>query len=74
MQSKCSHCDCQFDVAEKPSAKFAAMIGAAAGMAASRRMGGAVVGSMIGYGLARAMGSTLCCPRCNASTTRPVEV
>jgi hypothetical protein len=74
MQSKCSTCDSLFAVADKPSVRFAAAIGAAAGIVASRRMKGALLGSAVGYGMARMLGGGVRCPKCSGSDVRPVEV
>ena len=65
--------DDHFDLVDTPSTRFAAIIGAAAGMAASRRVGGALVGTAIGWGLAR-MVRPRQCPKCRGDAPSPVEV
>ena len=81
MRMCCPECDVYFELDAKPSVKFATAIGATTGVFLTRRVRGAALGGLVGWGMAKLMHKDTRCPRCvdidaskdNESAEAPAE-
>lgn len=64
MRMRCPECDVYFELEAKPSVRFASAIGAVTGAVITRRVRGAGLGALVGWGLAKVMHRGAKCPRC----------
>ena len=64
-RTKCCRCEQEFSLLDNNRGRFAALIGALAGISASRRLRGAFIGSIVGWGLSRFFHQNKRCPFCD---------